>query len=300
VSVLLLSLEHGYLLIASQKTASESLHLLAGDDADLALSRISNGKHLRLDQVAELIEASGLDIPYPELFVFAVVREPAAWYVSWYNSRGRAGLANPENPRHKKSTRDVSFDEFLEAAGSQDPPPYTQVRPQTYFLRTGPVSAKVHPIAFEELTPSLGALFGETSSVLSRLDWTNPGNRKNRSKHVRIRRDELSESQVRFINEQLHPEDYAIYRAALDAVPRLKPLRPAITAGAAAGAREKLRTDAACADLAFETAYAHALSRLFRGRSREDVRASISDFSTVDTDAVIDLAEKRSNRFQTE
>ena len=59
----------------------------------------------------------------------AVIREPVDWLGSWYRYRSRDELAGSPN-----STADVSFDTFVEAYLSDEPPQFARVGSQARFM----------------------------------------------------------------------------------------------------------------------------------------------------------------------
>ena len=58
-----------------------------------------------------------------------VVREPLDWARSWYRYRRRSAIDGTD-----KSTKSVSFDEYIEALLSTTPPPYVQKGRQSRFV----------------------------------------------------------------------------------------------------------------------------------------------------------------------
>lgn len=62
----------------------------------------------------------------------AVIREPESWLGSWWRYRSR-----PDLDGHRNSTRDVSFEDFVEGYLSDEVPPFAQVGSQAKFLTRG-------------------------------------------------------------------------------------------------------------------------------------------------------------------
>lgn len=60
----------------------------------------------------------------------ALMREPRDWLGSWYRFRSREDVADP-----RKSTAGISFDAFVRAWCSDDPPEFANVGSQARFLR---------------------------------------------------------------------------------------------------------------------------------------------------------------------
>lgn len=65
-----------------------------------------------------------------EFTVVALMREPRDWLGSWYRYRSRQDVAEPG-----KSTRDVSFDEFVRGWCDDTPPDFANVGSQSRFLQ---------------------------------------------------------------------------------------------------------------------------------------------------------------------
>ena len=66
-----------------------------------------------------------------EMEILAVVREPVDWLGSWYRFRSRADLVG-----HVHSTRDMSFDTFVQAYMQTPQPEFADVGSQSQFFRT--------------------------------------------------------------------------------------------------------------------------------------------------------------------
>jgi hypothetical protein len=65
-----------------------------------------------------------------DLTVLAVMREPVDWLGSWYRYRKRSFLDG-----ERTSTKNISFDAFVDAYATGDPPPFANVGSQARFLR---------------------------------------------------------------------------------------------------------------------------------------------------------------------
>lgn len=292
---MLLSHTHGYLFIANQKVASESIHLVAGDDADLGLVRIGQNKHANFNQLLDLLETYGLDINFSNLFVFSIIREPAEWYVSWYNSRARTPLSNPNHRRHAVYTGATDFDEFLKLAEGDNPDPMTKVKAQApFFKRRG--KGKVIPVAF----PEIGNVFSQFSDAasLSKFTLGAPQHHKNKSKVKRLSSSDLTKAQREFINTKLFPDDYALFQKALKQAGKSIDIKADVDAGDKL--RGALQTDSKLADLAYETAFGFATSQLYAGKDAEMVKDALAGYKHIDTVAIVNDAAARTTRFQNE
>lgn len=85
--------------------------------------------------------ARGFDRKYRSLFersdlrpleTCAVMRDPVDWLGSWYRYRQRPALNG-----HPNSTREVSFDHFVEAYLQEEQPPFAKLGSQGRFLTNG-------------------------------------------------------------------------------------------------------------------------------------------------------------------
>ena len=293
---MLLSLTHNYLFIANQKVASESLHLIAGDDADLAFARIGSLKHCEFDELTNMLDEHELDVDLSNLFVFSVVREPAEWYVSWYNSRARTGLANPDHRRHKVYTGNVSFDEFLAAADTRPRPPMTKVKAQNKFFSSANPNVQITPVPFDRISTIFPQLFPPGSSI-SEFELFKPAHTTNQSKIVRFTKADLTQDHRDFINTKLYADDYAIYQRAVAEIDTLPTVQPG-PADAGAALRNALETRADVSDFAYETAFAEAMTRLYRGEKPRHVRKSLSGFQHIDLDELMKTTEARAERMR--
>jgi len=292
---MLLSHTHGYLFIANQKVASESIHLVAGDDADLGLVRIGMNKHANFNQLLDLLNKYKLEIDFSDLFVFSIIREPAEWYVSWYNSRARAPLANPNHRRHAVYTGATNFEEFLKLAEGDTPDPMTKVKAQApFFKRRG--KGRVIPVAFPEIN-KIFSQFSDASS-LSTFTLGAPQHHKNKSKIKRLSSSDLTTAQRDFINTRLFPDDYALFQKALNKSGKSIEIKADPKAGK--DLQERIKTDPKLADLAFETAFGFATSQLYAGKDIEAVKDALSSYEHTDTDAIVKDAAMRKTRFENE
>lgn len=80
-----------------------------------------------------------------ELELMALMREPVDWLGSWYRYRRRDDMAG-----HPNSTKDMSFDAFVQAYCAGEKPSYADVGDQAKFLRPHPSGCAVkHLFAYE-------------------------------------------------------------------------------------------------------------------------------------------------------
>ncbi|MDU8929971.1 sulfotransferase family 2 domain-containing protein [Alisedimentitalea sp. MJ-SS2] len=80
----------------------------------------------------------------------AVIRHPLEHMRSWYRYRSRDELEGQPN-----STKGLSFDEFIEAALEDDPPPFAKVGSQQGFLIMAKGQVPVHHLFAYESQPKI-------------------------------------------------------------------------------------------------------------------------------------------------
>ena len=114
---------------ATPKTASTSIEMALGPSCDIRISRVPNAKHTPYRKYKRLLEPFILTLTEEEPDTIAVIREPVDWLGSWYRYRSRDSLSGAKN-----STRDISFDTFVEGYLSDAPPAYARVGSQARFM----------------------------------------------------------------------------------------------------------------------------------------------------------------------
>ena len=116
--------------LATPKTGSTAIEAALEPLASVVIQRPPVLKHTNVrrywQSFAPFLErASG-----EGFMVVALMREPVDWLGSWYRYRQRDGMARPQN-----STRDITFDAFVQAYLAKDRPPYADVGRQGAFLK---------------------------------------------------------------------------------------------------------------------------------------------------------------------
>jgi hypothetical protein len=115
---MLASIRHRLVILAMPKCASTALEEALGPEMDVILRGAPGVKHTTFRKYHRFLR------PYLESYtkepfeVVSLFREPVDWLHSWWRYRGRDNIPNPEN-----STRDMTFDEFVQAYmnGQQKP-----------------------------------------------------------------------------------------------------------------------------------------------------------------------------------
>jgi hypothetical protein len=121
---MLISTTQRFIFVATPKAASTAIECRLRPYCDVAINETRFGKHLTLCQIADRYSWIFDEIPLSKFFVFAVMRDPVDFMLSFYNSHCHPDfLAEPPGV----FTGKMSFTEFLEKWTASTP---EQVRPQ--------------------------------------------------------------------------------------------------------------------------------------------------------------------------
>jgi hypothetical protein len=140
--------------IAVPKTATMAVRAAIGRKADIALSgglRHMTAQRFHLKVAPWLEQAFDL---IPERF--AVMRAPEDQARSWYRYRCRL-----QNIGTQKSAASISFDDFILASISDDPPPYARIGSQSNMLTSHAGVVLVHHLFAHEKMPLLEAFLSQ-------------------------------------------------------------------------------------------------------------------------------------------
>ncbi len=100
--------------------------------------------------------------------IVAVMREPVSWLGSWYRYRQRASLDG-----QAKSTRGISFDDFVTAYCQGDTPSFAQVGSQAKFLEPQRNGTRVTHLFRYEDQIGLRAFLEERLATSIETSWQN-------------------------------------------------------------------------------------------------------------------------------
>jgi hypothetical protein len=124
---MLVSLRRHLAYIAVPKTGTTALEQALAPHCDICL--VGKAKHMKMRAferyMLPYLQYMGLE----EIETVCVVREPVDWLGSWYRYRSRDYLAGSP-----KSTRGVSFPEFVEAYLDPEPPAFARVGRMSRFV----------------------------------------------------------------------------------------------------------------------------------------------------------------------
>ncbi len=113
------------------KTGSTAYHSALRTRADLVITHPPELKHAPVRRYDRFIQNMFRKMYDTEMEIMAVVREPIDWLGSWYRFRRREDRIG-----HPHSTRDLSFDAFVQAYMQTPQPEFASVGSQSQFFRT--------------------------------------------------------------------------------------------------------------------------------------------------------------------
>ncbi|MCA0927047.1 sulfotransferase family 2 domain-containing protein [Ruegeria profundi] len=117
--------------LAVPKTGSTAYHTALRDRADLVVTGPPDLKHAPVRRYDRFFQNIFRKMYDTEMEIMAVVREPLDWLGSWYRFRSR-----DDRIGHPHSTRDLSFDDFVQAYMRSPRPEFADVGSQSQFFRT--------------------------------------------------------------------------------------------------------------------------------------------------------------------
>ena len=126
-------------LLAVPKTGTSALQSALGPKASMIVSDPPELKHAPIYRYNRFFRPMFEKAGKAELETIAVMREPLSWLGSWYRYRQRPFLDGTQ-----RSTRDVTFDEFVSAYMMGDKPAFANVGSQAKFLEPRPNGTRVN------------------------------------------------------------------------------------------------------------------------------------------------------------
>lgn len=117
--------------LAVPKTGSTAYHTALQDRADLVVTGPPELKHAPVRRYDRFFQNIFRKMYDTEMEIMAVVREPIDWLGSWYRFRSRTDRIG-----HPHSTRDLTFEEFVNGYMQTPRPDYADVGSQSQFFRT--------------------------------------------------------------------------------------------------------------------------------------------------------------------
>lgn len=129
---MMIFLNKGLIFFATPKTGSTAFHKGLGPKADILFSKSPKVTHIAPKRFDRMIAPYALPLMNTPIISVAVIREPIDWLGSWYRYRQR-----PETLHSPNSTKNISFDTFVENYLSDDKPQYAKVGRQAQFITGG-------------------------------------------------------------------------------------------------------------------------------------------------------------------
>ncbi|WP_417816920.1 gamma-glutamyl kinase [Tritonibacter scottomollicae] len=183
-------------LLSVPKTGSTALQSALRPHADMVISDPPELKHSPLYRYNRWVRPMFEKVCGAELEVVAIMREPVDWLGSWYRFRQRPHL----NGR-PTSTREISFDSFVDDYCRGKRPVHAEVGSQAKFLEAQPNGCRVsHLFAYETLAPFHAFLRDRTG-----VDY------ETRSENVSPVGDLTLRAATRKKLERKHSEEFALY-----------------------------------------------------------------------------------------
>jgi hypothetical protein len=173
---MMIFLDKGLIFFSTPKTGSTAFRKALGPKADILFSKSPKVTHITPKRFNKMIAPYALPLMNEPITSVAVIREPTEWLGSWYRYRKRLETASLSN-----STKDISFDTFVENYLSDDKPSYAKVGRQAQFVTGGGETPLVTQLwrydAISELTLFLNLHLGinftlDTVNVSPKLDLT--------------------------------------------------------------------------------------------------------------------------------
>jgi hypothetical protein len=135
----------GLVFLATPKTASTSIESALSPLAAVVVMRPPQLKHTNASKYQRHVAPFLGDQKGTNFVTTALMREPLNWLGSWYRYRQRPDEV-PE-----KSTRDMSFDDFVRAYCLNDQPEFAKVGSQATFLSPPGFRPVDHIFRYEQM-----------------------------------------------------------------------------------------------------------------------------------------------------
>ncbi len=118
--------------LAVPKTGTTALHEALAPRADMVIGYPPHLKHSPYYRYRRFLQPFFEKAGGQEMETMAVIRHPVDWLSSWYRYRNRDDLVGRPN-----STREMTFDGFVDAYCKGKPPEFARVGSQSRFVLNG-------------------------------------------------------------------------------------------------------------------------------------------------------------------
>lgn len=135
----------GLVFLAVPKTGSTAIESALAPHAAVVILRPPQLKHANMQKYQRQLAPFLGDPKLEKLATCALMREPIDWLGSWYRYRQR-----PEEAPDK-STRGLSFDDFVAAYVRPEPPEFARVGAQANFLAPAGLRRVDHIFRYEDM-----------------------------------------------------------------------------------------------------------------------------------------------------
>ncbi len=142
----------GLVFLATPKTASTAIETALAPHASVVVLRPPQLKHANAQKYQRQMAPFLGDAKGERFVTTALMREPLDWLGSWYRYRTRDGEA-PD-----KSTRAMSFDDFVLAYCQAEQPEFAKVGAQATFLTPEGFRPVDHIFRYEKMNRFVGFL----------------------------------------------------------------------------------------------------------------------------------------------
>lgn len=123
----------GLVLLSVPKTGTQAYAQALGSRASMVVSDPPELKHAPVYRYNRFFRPMFDKMGAAEMELVAVIREPLSWLGSWYRYRQRPALDG-----RPTSTKGMSFDAFVRAVCTPEPPPFAKVGSQAKFVEPRP------------------------------------------------------------------------------------------------------------------------------------------------------------------
>jgi hypothetical protein len=143
---MLISVEKRLANLAMPKTGTTAVQQAIHKYCDIQFSRSPRTKHMTMRVFERFMMPYLREIGAGDTETFCVIREPVDWLGSWYRYRSRPGFSSA------KSTRGVSFAEFVEAYLTHPQPAFARIGGASRFVvgRSG-MPAVTHMFRYDNM-----------------------------------------------------------------------------------------------------------------------------------------------------
>lgn len=193
---MLVFMKQRLVMLSVPKTGTTAWQTALAPVADIVVRDPPELKHAPLYRYNRFFRPMFEKVCNAEMETVAVMREPVDWLGSWYRYRQRPFMEGRPN-----STKGISFDEFVDAYSTGQPPAWANVGSQAKFLEPRPNGTAVtHLFRYDHLEKLL-------DFMQVRLDRQISLTRENVSPEIALT---LSEETHRKLHRK-RPEEFAMY-----------------------------------------------------------------------------------------